>query len=166
MLNITEPLPWNMQPNTPFVPISHQGEVVGFCKPGVAAQIVEALNENDRLQKALLLACRDLAAADPRLSAEERTQQYIAQAERPKSGTRVIARLLQERQEELDVTDEEFAKFCDSFRLSREELRNICTGEPIEEPQFGPLSRILGRTVPDLMNVWKGSASATQQTAS
>jgi hypothetical protein len=83
-------------------------------------------------------------------------QQYLAKTERPRSGTGAIAILLEERQEELDLTDEEFAKFCDTFRLSREELRNIYAGEDIENTQLAPLSRILGMTIDEIIEVWRG----------
>ncbi len=159
MAKINQPLPWETNPKQALVPISHEGTMVGFCKPDYAVRIVEILNDEDKYRKALHLACYDLVARSggSPSTIQELMQKYIARAERPKSGTRAIALLLKERQEELDLTDEEFAKFCDTFRLSREDLRNIYAGGDIESAQLSPLSRILGITTDEVIEIWKGA---------
>ncbi len=155
---INQPLSWELNTQETFVPISHEGKVVGFCEPVYAQRIVASLNEEERLQKALALACYDLTArlGGGAMSVDDLVQQYIAKAERPTSGTAIVAMLLQHRQEDLDLTEEEFAKFCDTFRLSRAELHGIYAGADIENNQLGPLSRILGMTVNELIDTWKG----------
>jgi hypothetical protein len=158
MPKITEPLPWNFNPKKSFVPVSFQGRIVGFCKPDVAETITAILNDHDKYRKALELACYDLCAKAGGLpSAASYRDQYLTRVERPTQGIAVIARLLQERQEDLDITDDEFGKFCDTFRLSRVELQNIYKGEEIDLDQLTPLSRILGIAVDELIVLWKGT---------
>lgn len=158
MTKIYQPLPWELYPQNTYVPISFEQRVIGLCKPNFAARIVEALNDDEKVRKALYMACNELSAQlDGTITADELMQQYLLKAQRPTHGAAFIALLLQERQESLDLTDEEFAKFCDTFRLSREELRNIFAGEEIESTQLGPLCRILGLTMDELIEAWKGS---------
>ena len=158
MAKIYQPLLWELYPQNAYIPISYEGKIIGLCKPNFATRIVETLNEDEKLHKALYMACTELSAKlDGTITAEELMQQYLIKAERPTHGTAFIALLLKERQENLDLTDEEFAKFCDTFRLSREELRNIFAGEEIESTQLGPLSRILGLTIDEVIAAWKGS---------
>jgi hypothetical protein len=157
MVKINQPLPWDMNPSGSYIPISFEGKVVGFCKPDFAKQIIDALNDEETLAKALELACQDLAkkmSGSP--SNDSLMQEYLARAQRPKSGMGAIAVLLQERQEELDLTDEEFAKFCDTFRLAREDLKNIYAGEELDSSYLSPLSRILGLTPDEIIQIWKG----------
>ena len=152
-----KPLAWKLQPDETYVPILYEGEVVGFCKPDIAQRIVESFNEDDTYRRALQIACYDLIArSGSTRNLEKLMQRYIAKAERPKSGTGAIAMALNERQRELDLTDEEFARFCDTFRLSREELQGIYAGEAIEGNQLSPLSRILGLSMDELIELWKG----------
>jgi hypothetical protein len=89
-------------------------------------------------------------------SVDELVQKYLNKVSRPIRGTALIALLLKERQAELDLNAEEFAKFCDSYRLSRKELRNLYNGAEIESSQLSPLSRILGKTIDEVINTWKG----------
>jgi len=131
---------------------------MGFSKFECANQMVDILNQDEKLYKALYLACYDLIARSGGSSANvnELMQQYLSKVEKPKSGTGAIALLLHDRQAELDLTDEEFTKFCDTFRLSRSELKRIYAGEDIEHSQLAPLSRILGCSTDDLIEAWKG----------
>ncbi len=158
MVKINQPQPWESNPGETFVPVLHEGQVIGFCRLNYADRIVETLNDDEKLRKALHFACYDLIARSGGStdSVNDLVQQYLAKAERPKSGTGAIALLLQERQNALDLTDEEFAKFCDTFRLSREELKNIYAGHDIENTQLAPLSRILGLSIDELIEVWRG----------
>jgi len=158
MAKINQPLPWGMDATDTYVPISHEGKVIGFCKPDYASSVIDILNEVDKLQKALDLACYDLVARSggSTTAVTDMVQQYLEKAERPKSGTALIALLLEERRDALDLTDEEFAKFCDTFKLSRDELKGIYANEEIESAQLTPLSRILGMTVDELIDAWKG----------
>jgi hypothetical protein len=148
---------WKFDSGEAYVPVSCKGTVVGFCKPDHARTIVNALNNEEILQKALHLACYDLVArlGDSSGSIEDLMQGYVDKARRPVTGTAAIALLLQERQADLDLTDEEFAKFCDTFRLSRSELQNIYAGEEIQNNQLNPLARILGMTVDEVISVWQ-----------
>ncbi len=157
MTKINEPLPWDSDDTKSFIPVSYKGNVIGFCKPDVAPKITAILNDSTKYRKAFELACADLSAkAGGMPSAIDYQQQYLVRVERPTKGIRVIARLLQERQEDLNFNDEAFAKFCDTFRLSRVELKNIYNGEEIDSNQLTPLSRILGITIDELIILWKG----------
>lgn len=151
-------LPWNCSTQSAYVPLSFEGEVVGFCRPDCASEIAKSLNDVEMLQKALQLACYDLVARSGGASASvaELVKRYLAKVERPLQGSALIAVLLRERQVDLDLTDDEFAKFCDSYRLSRTELREIHCGEEIESHQLIPLSRILGKTVDEVIEAWEG----------
>ena len=124
-----------------------------------SARIVEVLNEEGKLRKALELACLDLlrqSGADPN-QVEELMKKYLVRTERPKYGTGAIAFLLRDRQEELDISDKEFARFCDSYKLSHEELKGIYEGKQITNSQLVVLSRILGKSIEELAKVRDGS---------
>lgn len=154
---INQPLSWEMSATDAYVPLLYEGEMVGLCKPSVAKSVIETLNEDEKMLKALRLACDDLARRlDTGTTADMLMEEYLRRAERPKSGIGAIARLLRERQHELDLNDDEFAKFCDTFRLSRPELASIFAGADLQSQQLSPLSRILGISVDDLLHVWQG----------
>lgn len=151
-------LPWNCSTQASYVPLSHQGTIVGFCDPDYAGTIAKFLNERELLEKALYQACYDLVArtgGSPDTIAQL-VQRYRAKVDRPLQGSALISVLLRERQIDLDLTEEEFAKFCDSYRLSRSELREIYRGEEVESHQLIPIARILGKTVDQVMEAWKG----------
>lgn len=158
MVSINQPPSWQSDPHNPYIPIFYEEEMIGFCKPSYASRILEILNEEDRCRKALRIACEELVtrSQDSTDTADDLMQQYLAKTARPKRGASLIALLLKERQEDLDLSNEEFAKFCDSYRLSREELKNIYAGAEIESGQLTPLSRILGKSVDEIIEVWKG----------
>jgi hypothetical protein len=157
MVNKNRSLPWNFNPGESYVPVSYEGTVIGFCQSAHAREIVETLNNEKILRKALHLACYDLMARSGGSSSgiEDLMQHYVDRVKRPVTGTAAIALLLQGRQADLDLTDEEFARFCDTFRLSRGELRSIYAGEEIESNQLNPLARILGMTVDEVIAVWQ-----------
>jgi hypothetical protein len=152
-------LSWKVNSQDSYVPMLYEGIVVGFCKSAYANRITDTLNEEEKLLKALQMACYDLVAkaGGSTGSVDDLVRQYLSKAERPKRGIGAIALLLKERQTELDLPDEGFARFCDSFRLSPEELRTIYAGEEIESTQLAPLSRILGMSMDDLIAVWQGT---------
>lgn len=157
MTRLHHPPSWDSSSNQSYIPISHEGNVVGFCQPDYANRIVETLNEEDRLRKALHLACQDLISRGVMASSVEAlVHDYLHKSGRPRKGTALIALMLKERQAELDITDAEFAKFCDSYKLSRHELQAIYNGTEIESSQLLPLSRILGMTVDEVIEAWKG----------
>ncbi|MBW4473150.1 MAG: hypothetical protein KME45_22645 [Stenomitos rutilans HA7619-LM2] len=158
MAKMQQPLPWVVNESDSFISMIHEGKVVGFCQPAYARHVVKQLNEAEQLYKALELACYDLTARSGGSTASvgEIVQQYLSKATRPKSGTAAIVMLLQHRQEDLDLTDAEFAKFCDTFRLSRAELQAIYLGEDIEHTQLSPLARILGLSMDELIDMWRG----------
>ncbi|AUB40608.1 hypothetical protein COO91_06625 [Nostoc flagelliforme CCNUN1] len=88
-------------------------------------------------------------------------EKYVKTSERPKHGTRAIAVLLQDRQKELDLSNQEFAKFCDTFKLSPTELNNIYAGEAFDDSLLAPLSRILGMAKEQLLKVRDGSEESS-----
>ncbi len=150
---------WEVKAQTTFVAIVYEGSIVGFCQPESANKIVRSLNEAETLQKALQLACYDLIARSggSSESVADLMARYRSKVQRPIQGTALIALMLKERQTELDLNDDEFAKFCDSYRLSRRELRNIYADVEVESEQLIPLSRILGCTIDQVIEAWKGS---------
>jgi len=155
-----DPLPWQLNPDKPYCPIMHQGKVVGFGRPRFANRVVNLLNEEEKLLKAMKLACRDLLTRMGRSpdDAEELMAEYLARATRPKSGVGAIVVLLLDRQAELDISADEFAKFCDSYKLSRSELSDIYAGKELNNTQLGSLSRILGRSIDDVLEIWHGTS--------
>lgn len=157
MSKINSASSWNCAAKAAYVPLLCEGTIVGFCQPDYAQEVVRSLNDTEKLQKALQLACYDLVARSGGSSegVAELMKTYLAKVSRPPQGTALVALLLRERQTDLDLTDEEFAKFCDSYRLSRAELRGIYSGEEVESHQLIPLSRILGKTVDELIEAWK-----------
>lgn len=158
MAKTPQPSSWAFNDQESLQPLTYEGKVIGFCQPAYARHIVKQLTEGEQLYKALELACYDLTARSggSAMGIKELVQQYIAKAVRPTSGTALVALLLKQRQEDLDLNDEEFAKFCDTFRLSRVELQAIYQNEDIEHNQLNPLARILGLTVDELIDAWKG----------
>lgn len=153
-----QPLSWQVNQNRPFLPITYDGAIVGFCEPEYASEIVDALNDQERLKKALRIACLDITkrtGGDPK-KVEELMKKYLTMAQRPKYGSLAIAFLLRDRQEELDVSDKEFARFCDSYKLSVRDIKSIYAGQHIEDNLLEPIARILGKTVAEIMEVRDG----------
>jgi hypothetical protein len=56
--------PWQFDAQDAYVPISYEGAIVGFCQLNSAKQLIVTLNQSERLQKALTLACHDLIARE------------------------------------------------------------------------------------------------------
>ncbi|WP_066376395.1 MULTISPECIES: hypothetical protein [unclassified Anabaena] len=154
-----EQLDWELDSQDAYVPVYHQGDLVGFFKQDYAEELIKFLNEDEVLKKALKIACVDLlkAAGKDISKVDILMEKYIKISERPKYGTRAIALLLRERQEELDLGNQEFAKFCDTFKLSPTELNNIYAGEEVDDSLLAPLARILGITKERLLTVRDGS---------
>jgi hypothetical protein len=155
-----EPQDWQFESDESFVPVYYQGKVVGVMKQEYAANLTKLLNEDELLKKALKRACVDLIkqSGGDTSQVKDLMKKYIKMSERPKFGTRAIAFLLRERQEELDLGDREFTKFCDTYKLSPAELNNVYAGEPVEDGLLVPLSRILGITKEKLIEVRDGTA--------
>ncbi|MBW4650839.1 MAG: hypothetical protein KME06_19420 [Kastovskya adunca ATA6-11-RM4] len=154
------PLDWETNPKSSYIPILYQGEIVGFCKPKHASRIVEALNEDEKLRKALKLACLDLLDEinGDITQAEALMKKYMKVVSRPKYGTAAIAALLRDRQKELDLSDQEFFSFCDSYRLYSKQLGKIFAGTPVEDDLLLPLSRILGLSIDRIISIRDGNA--------
>jgi hypothetical protein len=159
-VSINQPPAWQSDPHTPYIPISFDEEVVGFCQPSYASRILSTLNDEEQYRRALHLACSDLInrSSERVGNVDELMQEYLLKAARPKQGAGLIALLLKERQEDLDLSDDEFAKFCDSYRLSPKELQDIYAGVEISGDQLTPLSRILGVSTDEIIEAWQGKA--------
>ncbi|MDY6938784.1 MAG: hypothetical protein SWY16_14060 [Cyanobacteriota bacterium] len=156
--DIREPESWEFNPDRPYVPIFHDGELVGYCQPFYAREIVESLNEQDTLRKALRISCSDLIrklGGDPS-KLDDLVQKYITKAQRPKSGPRAVAAMLIDRQKDLRVSPQEFVKFCDTYKVSSQQLRALAEGKDIERKYIEPLSRILGITPAAVTDVLYG----------
>ena len=164
------PSPWSFDGNKNFVPILHEGTVVGFLRPDYAEKIAQVLNAQDRLhadrerlRKCLQLACFDLLrqGGGDTNKVEELMKQYAIRVERPKHGSRAIAFLLRDRQEELQVSDQEFLKFCDTLKVSPQQIKDIFAGKPIDESAIVPLARILGKNPAEVKTVLRGPSEAS-----
>lgn len=132
---------------------------MGFFKPDHASEVIKFLNEQEVLNKALKMACTDLIkkVGGDTNKVNYLMGKYIITSEPRKHGTRAIAVLLNDRQKELDLSNQEFAKFCDTFKLSPTELNNIYAGEAFDDSLLVPLSRILGMAKERLLEVRDGS---------
>lgn len=153
-------LPWRFGTKVSYFPIFHEGALVGFGRREYVSKITQVLNDEEKLRKALELACSELikqSGGDKR-KLNELIQKYLLMADRPKYGSRAIAMMLRDRQAELNVSDQEFSRFCDSYRLSPQELQEIYAGEEVINSQLTPLARILGTTVEELVEVRDGPA--------
>ncbi|MBD1936164.1 hypothetical protein [Microcoleus sp. FACHB-68] len=153
-------LPWKFGAKVAYFPIFYEGALVGFGRREYVAKIVQVMNDEEKLRKALELACAELlkqSGGDKR-KLDELIQKYLLMADRPKYGSRAIAVMLRDRQAELNVGDQEFARFCDSYRLSPQELQEIYAGEEVINSQLVSLARILGATVEELVEVRDGPA--------
>lgn len=152
-------------PDRAYIAVTYNNIDVGFCTPEFASRIVETFNESEQLReekevltKALQIACLDLLKRSGKApnQVNQLIQKYLEKAKRPEHGTRAIAYLLRDRQRELNVPDKEFVFFCNSYRLSPEELRDIYRGKEVTNEQLKVLSRILGKTVQELMEIRDG----------
>ncbi|MBD2167044.1 hypothetical protein H6G04_21880 [Calothrix membranacea FACHB-236] len=154
-----EPSAWQVESSDVFVPIYYKGNLAGFFKQEYADEIIKFLNQDEVLKKALKLACTDLvkATGGDSKQVKDKIKKYIKISERPKYGTRAIALLLSERQKALDLSSQEFAKFCDTFKVSPSELNNIYAGDAIDDNLLAPLSRILGISKEQLQEVRDGA---------
>lgn len=158
MTHNNQPIRWETDTKEAYVPITYEGTLMGFGKPKFAVKVVEVLNEEERLRKAFKLACKDLltyVGGDVR-QVDDLIEKYLIKADRPRSGTGAIVNLLRDRMADLDVTAQEFARFCDSYRLSLNDLKRIYAGEKIPDNLLGPLARILGMTVEEVIAVRDG----------
>lgn len=157
MESINDDLPWECGMGF-YVPILHEGELIGFCKPEYAEEIVEVFNERERVQKAFRLACLDIIrrTGGQRSNVDDLMKKYLSLAERPKYGPRAIAVLLRERQQQLQVSAPEFIKFCDIHKVSPKDLKDIYTGKPIESNLIAPIARILGKSQAQVQEIIEG----------
>jgi len=149
---------WELNSKDPYLPISYEGQIIGFCKPNYAVRIIKILNEEENSRKALYKACQDLVAfkgghpEDVKLYVKK----YLSTAKRPKHGLGAIMVLLRDRQKELDLSDQEFIKFCDSYKLSSQELKNLSEGKEIQEASLHSIARIVGISFDDLLVIRYG----------
>lgn len=165
MASNNRPSRWQVNPEPSYISISYEGREVGFCHPEFAVQVIEALNKNEKLleenellNRALQWACWDLLrrAKGNLNQVNELREKYLEMAKRPEHGTEAIAFLLRKRQEELDISDQEFAGFCNSYKLSPKELLDIYDGKEVSDTQLKVLARILGKTIGELTDVRDG----------
>jgi hypothetical protein len=149
---------WKFDANDTYSPIYYKETVVGFVKPDYASKIIEFLNDNEKLRKAFKMACFDLIleSGGDTNKVNELMKKYIESTERPQNGTGAIAYLLRDRQEALDISDKEFVRFCDSYRLSWRELKEIYAGKEVSDSQLGAIARIVGKSIEELIEVRDG----------
>ena len=154
-----EPLDWEVNEEKQLLPIYYQGDIVGFLQPEYARRVVRFFNEDIRQSKALEKACRDLIIerGGDLGEVQDLARSYRSLAERPKFGTKAIALLLRERQKELDINRKDFIRFCDSYKLSVDKLKNIYLGQEIHDSSLVSIARILGKTPEEVKAVRDGS---------
>jgi hypothetical protein len=154
-----ESLPWQVEASNPFVPIHHEGNLAGFLNKEYTDQMIKFLNDQEVLAKALKLACLDLIkkTGGDTSQVNNLMKKYIKISERPRYGTRAIALLLSDRQKALDLSSQEFTKFCNTFKVSPAELYDIYAGEEIDDSLLAPLSRILGISKEQLLELRDGT---------
>lgn len=159
-IQIQEPLSWESQPENPHIPIYREGKLVAYCHPDYVQQIVDAMNEEEKVRKALRFACADLIRTKKENSTkvDDLMAKYIAKTERPKFGPQAIAVLLIDRQKELRLSTPEFIKFCDTYKLSAEDIKNLATGKPIDPILINPIARILGVSAVNVKEVLNGNS--------
>jgi hypothetical protein len=150
---------WQLQTQESYTPVYYKGTLAGFFKKEFANEITNLLNEDEVLKKALTIACSDLlkTSGGDKTQIKTMIQKYLKMSERPKYGTRAIAALLRQRQKELNLNTQDFSKFCDTFKLSAVELNNIYAGGAVEDSLLAPLSRILGISKAELLEIRDGS---------
>lgn len=153
-----EPTDWQIGNHENYMPFYYRGAIAGFLKKEYSAAIIQHLNEDELLKKALTRACTDLIrqSGGDVTKVKDLMSKYLQISERPKHGTFAIAALLRERQQELDLGEREFMKFCDTFKLSPVELGNIYAGEAVDNNLIAPISRILGISKEQLLVVRDG----------
>lgn len=161
-------------PSDAYVPLVFDGETIGLCKPEAASRLAEITNReatvaaaNAILLKAFQFACRDWlkkTKSDP-AKAGTLMQKYVAAVVRPEVGPRAIAYLLRDRQTALGMGDREFVQFCDSYRLAPAELRDVYEGRDIDDEQLKSVSRIVGISLADLIEVRDGGESESDRVA-
>ena len=165
MRRTNQPLRLQLNHYRSYISISYEDMEVGFCTPEFAAKIVETFNEyeklheeNEAVYKAFKMACMDLIkqSGGNVNQLNKRMKHYMESAKRPEHGTRAIAFLLRERQQELDVSNREFVRFCYSYKLSPQELKDIFDGNDVGDNQLKSLSRILGKSVEELTEIRDG----------
>ncbi len=149
---------WQAKVSDTYVTLHHHDMVVGVLRPDIATRLANLLNDEDRLQKALKLACYDLVSRSGGGTSDidSLCAKYLTQASRPTSGTGAIALWLKQRQIELDITDQEFERFCDSYRLVPAKLQAIYEGREIDGSMLTPLARVLGCSIEDVLQVLEG----------
>lgn len=159
MIQIQESLSWEFDPERPHLPIYREGELVGYCHPFYAREIVEAMNDRDKFRKALRMACADLLRAKGGNPAklEEMIEKYLSKTERPKSGPRAIAAMLLDRKKELQLSPQEFLKFCDTYKVSSQHLNDLAAGKAVNPNLINPLARILGISGSEVKEVLNGN---------
>jgi len=146
MNSIDEPLPWRVNPSAAYAPLEYEGETIGYCEPEYAEEIAAAMNDRITLEKALRMACRDLLKRMKKDTSRtsELANRYLQQAKRPTSGPRALAYMLAERQRELGLSQAEFFKFCDTFKISGRDIADMADGKDVPTRNIAPISRVLG----------------------
>ncbi|MGD1904256.1 MAG: hypothetical protein ACFB9N_18680 [Geitlerinemataceae cyanobacterium] len=143
---IDEPLPWRVNKGAAYAPLEYEGKTIGYCEPDYADEIATVMNDRITLEKALRMACRDLLKRMNKDTsrASDLAQRYLQQAKRPTSGPRALAYMLAERQRELGLSQVEFFKFCDTFKISGKDIADMADGKAVPARNIAPISRVLG----------------------
>ena len=163
-----KPLDWQINVQDFYVPLIYKGQSIGLIDPQYAKGLINILNGEESIKKALQLACGDLldelgGNSQDVKELKAMMREYIARTRRPRSGTPAIAALLKERQKELDISQIEFLRFCDSYKLSPDDLKSIYNGDEIESRLMPPLCRILGKDTEELIAILEGEEEETEE---
>lgn len=152
-----------------YVTLHYQGHDAGLCTLEFSRRLSESFKREERLyavngllRKALQRACKDVIerSGGDRKQANALVRRYLEDSMRPEHGPRAIAYLLSDRKKALDMGDREFLQFCDSYRLSPAEIKDIAEGKEISDAQLKAISRILGSPVQELQAIRDGASGS------
>lgn len=149
---------WEIHQDEQFTAVFHHQKLVGLITPSYAEKLIKLLNTEESAANALRLACEELLPVNQRSPENIRVLmgEFIKKTRRPKAGPLAVAMLLQERQKSLDLTNQEFLRFCDSYKLPPAQLKSIYTGKEVPFDWLPALARILGISSDAVMNVITG----------
>jgi hypothetical protein len=149
---------WQIDRETSYVPLYYKGEIVGVVDAQYVDQLGTALNDDENVRKALRKACYDLISLQGGTESEIEPlmDRYLSKTKIPKQGVAALAFMLKDRQKALDLNNQQFLKFCDSYKLSRQDIQNILKGKNIDDELLTPITRILGISYDEVLSVRYG----------
>ncbi len=65
----------------------------------------------------------------------------------------ILSQMLQQRQQELGMDDEQFLAYCEALRLESRDFQGIFAGDYIQNGLLAPLAKVLNTTIDELVNL-------------